>query len=123
MRDPSWPPSGARGARAGMNASQQGSRVLLQKSKRAIFDGGNPLKCRDTILDKSVKKPVFATEPRHRRTGAFQWLRSAMVSRLNLAMRPLVGTATGECAPQAMRLHACRHRQGRTAEEHLPVWT
>jgi len=30
-------------------------RVLLQKSKSAIFDGCNPLKYRDTILDKSVK--------------------------------------------------------------------
>jgi hypothetical protein len=27
----------------------------LQKSKSAIFDGCNPLKYRDTILDKSVK--------------------------------------------------------------------
>jgi hypothetical protein len=29
--------------------------VLLQKSKSAIFDACNPLKYRDTILDKSVK--------------------------------------------------------------------
>lgn len=29
--------------------------VLLQKSKSAIFDGCNPLKYRDTLLDKSVK--------------------------------------------------------------------
>jgi hypothetical protein len=37
--------------------------VLLQKSKSAIFDGCNPLKYRDTILDKSVKNQFLQQNP------------------------------------------------------------
>jgi hypothetical protein len=37
--------------------------VLLQKSKSAIFDGCNPLKYRDTILDKNVKNQFLQQSP------------------------------------------------------------
>jgi hypothetical protein len=37
--------------------------VLLQKSKSALFDGCNPLKCQDTILDKSVKNHFLQQNP------------------------------------------------------------
>jgi len=37
--------------------------VLLQKSTSAIFDGCNPLKYRDTILDKSVKNRFLQQNP------------------------------------------------------------
>jgi len=40
-----------------------GVAVLLQKSKSAIFDGCNPLKYRDTILDKSVKNRFLQQNP------------------------------------------------------------
>jgi len=39
------------------------SSVQLQKSKSAIPDGCKHLKYQDKILNKSVKKAVFATEP------------------------------------------------------------
>jgi hypothetical protein len=35
---------------------------MLQKSKSTIFDGCNPLKYRDTILDKSVKNQFLQQE-------------------------------------------------------------
>jgi hypothetical protein len=37
--------------------------VLLQKSKSAIFDGCNPLKYREAILDKSVKNRFLQQNP------------------------------------------------------------
>jgi hypothetical protein len=55
-------------------------------------------------------------------SGAFGFLRAVHAHRRDGVMRPLVGTATGACAPQAMRLHACRHRRGRTAEAPPPGW-
>jgi hypothetical protein len=37
--------------------------ALLQKSKSAMFDGGNPLKYEGTILDKNVKNQFLQQNP------------------------------------------------------------
>jgi hypothetical protein len=62
-------------------------KVLLQKSKSAIFDGCNPLKYRDTILDKSVKT-------RFLQQNSNGW--HAMLART--CQQDVARDATGQCA-------------------------
>jgi hypothetical protein len=69
---------------------------------------------RELVKEKKTQSPG--------RAGAFGCLRFVYAHRRDGAIRPLGGITTGECAPRAVWLRACRYRQRRTADAPPPVW-
>jgi hypothetical protein len=78
----------------------------------------------DTVVHEVGNRELVKEKKRQSpgRAGAFGFLRFVHAHRRDGAMHPLVGIATGACAPQAVRLRACRYRQRRTADAPPPVW-